>query len=130
MLSVKFRPSTWQETAVLKKRFVVLAIAALCLIPAGMLAAPALASAQSAVSDEYNGVDPNNGNGNDNDNGLLASNGGNDSGGGPTATVESNGGSLPFTGYPITPLVAFMLALLAAGAVIRLVSRSRTDSRS
>ena len=42
------------------------------------------------------------------------------SGGGPTAGAGGGtGGELPFTGYPLTPLLLILLLLLAAGLVIR-----------
>src|SRR5688572_9182974 len=35
----------------------------------------------------------------------------------------SGGGTLPFTGYPVTPLVLIALALLCAGLVVRWATR-------
>jgi hypothetical protein len=44
-------------------------------------------------------------------------------GGEPTATVgEKGGGGLPFTGYPLTPLVWIVIGLLVMGIGFRLVS--------
>ena len=40
-------------------------------------------------------------------------------GAGPTADLGDGTGELPFTGYPVTPLVLFLLALLAAGVILR-----------
>jgi hypothetical protein len=41
----------------------------------------------------------------------------------PSATVgEKGGGGLPFTGYPLTPLVWIVVGLLVAGIAVRLVS--------
>jgi hypothetical protein len=44
-------------------------------------------------------------------------------GGEPSATVgEKGGGGLPFTGYPLTPLVWIVVGLLVAGIAVRLVA--------
>ncbi len=55
---------------------------------------------------------------------------GNGVGVGPSAGDLGDGGKLPFTGYPITPLVAILLALIAAGAALRtyLYVRDRLSS--
>ena len=46
-----------------------------------------------------------------------------DGGGEPTATVaEKGGGSLPFTGYPLTPLLWIIIGLVVVGIGFRLVS--------
>jgi hypothetical protein len=45
--------------------------------------------------------------------------GGNGSVAAQTGSGSSAGGNLPFTGYPITPLVWIVLALLVAGALLR-----------
>ena len=37
----------------------------------------------------------------------------------PTANLGDGDGNLPFTGYPVTPLVLLLLALLAAGVATR-----------
>ena len=51
--------------------------------------------------------------------------------GGAAGTTGGNGGELPFTGYPLTPLLLLLLLLLAAGLAIRayLAVRGRMRSR-
>jgi hypothetical protein len=46
--------------------------------------------------------------------------------------VASAGGELPFTGYPLTPLVWLLLAVLVAGVCLRahLAVRERLRARS
>jgi hypothetical protein len=42
---------------------------------------------------------------------------------------EAGGGELPFTGYPLTPLILIVLALLAAGLIARAMSASAERRR-
>jgi hypothetical protein len=51
--------------------------------------------------------------------------------GGGGATADDTGGTLPFTGYPLTPLLLLLLVLLAAGLTIRayLAIRDRLRAR-
>ena len=42
---------------------------------------------------------------------------------------EAGGGELPFTGYPLTPLILIVLALLAAGLIARAMSVSADRRR-
>jgi hypothetical protein len=100
--------------------------ATLALVGAMLVAAPVV-SAQSAGGDQYNpggGVGPAGG----------ADNGPGDDGTGPTGgelqanpagTGESGGGELPFTGYPLTPLVLAVILLVALGLAFRLTSEWR-----
>jgi hypothetical protein len=50
----------------------------------------------------------------------------------PTANLGDGDGSLPFTGYPVTPLVLLLLGLLAAGAATRgfVAARDRRTASS
>ena len=52
-------------------------------------------------------------------------------GGGETNPSAGQGGQLPFTGYPVTPLILLLAALLAAGAMIRayIAARDRLLAR-
>jgi len=52
-------------------------------------------------------------------------------GNGPTANQGSASGELPFTGYPLTPLILLLLALLVIGLTIRtyLYARDRYRTR-
>jgi hypothetical protein len=101
------------------------AVSALLALLGAMLVAAPVVTAQTGAGDQYNpgGTGPTNGTGN-----------GPGEGAGPTAnqfqaspagTGESGGGELPFTGYPLTPLVWIILALIAAGLTFRLVSEAR-----
>jgi hypothetical protein len=100
-------------------------LAAIALIAGGIVVAPTAASAQSGASDQYGGVGPAGGSDQEGDQGQSQQPTGN-VGGGEAGTAESGGGSLPFTGYPLTPLFTLFLLLLAAGVVIRLVNSRRT----
>ncbi len=111
---------------------------------AGMLAAPAGAPAQSSFSTQYT---PNIGTAgsfatggsdkrSDGDPGAAGTNAGTTNAGttnagsaagttnaGRAAGNATGGGeSLPFTGYPLTPLVALTAALLAAGLTLRMLA--------
>jgi hypothetical protein len=57
--------------------------------------------------------------------------GGNPPGGGAAGPSGGAGGSLPFTGYPLTPLILLLLLLLAGGLLIRsyLAVRDRVRGR-
>jgi len=99
-------------------------LAALALVGAMLVAAPVV-NAQTGAGDQYNPG----GNGPDNGTGQ-----GPGEGAGPTAnefqaspagTGESGGGELPFTGYPLTPLVWVIIALVLAGLAARLASEAR-----
>jgi hypothetical protein len=91
--------------------------------------APVATAQQVAGSDQYQG-----GAGPTGGAGQGAGQDGPDGGaeaGGPSATVaESGGGSLPFTGYPITPLVLLVIALVAVGLALRLGSKARDRFRA
>jgi hypothetical protein len=53
-------------------------------------------------------------------------------GNGPTADSDGSdsGGSLPFTGYPLTPLLLLFVALLAAGLALRTATALRNRHRA
>jgi hypothetical protein len=102
---------------------------ATCLV-VGMLIAPAAANAQSSGYTEYapsvgtagstasgGGKSPNSGTAGANNSGVAGD-----------AVSGGNGKSLAFTGYPLTPLVALVAILLAAGFVLRVVM-PRLDRR-
>jgi hypothetical protein len=86
----------------------------------GLTAAPA--SAQSAACGQYSecggDVGPTGGAGDDDSGSEALVNLGGD-GSGPTGNLGDGDGSLPFTGYPMTPLILFVLALLATGLAMR-----------
>jgi hypothetical protein len=91
------------------------AVAALLLAMTGLMAVAQPASAQStAACTEYvqGGCGPGGGNGGDNPNGTGPASAGN-------TGNSHHGGQLPFTGYPLTPLVLLLLLLLLAGIVVR-----------
>jgi hypothetical protein len=125
---------------------------ALCALVAGIVIAPAAASAQSSAVDQYVPGQPNppgggqgpesgGGGGGDNNPGGGGGNGGGQgpAGGGgggngdegpaggeggpalsPSAgTGETDAGSLPFTGYPLTALLLIVLILLVGGVLVR-----------
>ena len=97
-------------------------LAILALAAGGIVVAPTAASAQAGAADEYSPTSPGNGSGgseNDGTGGAVDDNLG-------AGTAESDGGNLPFTGYPLTPLVTLFLLLLAAGLVIRLAGSRRS----
>jgi hypothetical protein len=94
----------------------------------GLLAAP-IASAAPAAADQYAPsptqqiTDP-----------ALGGNAPSD-GAGPGGPVfsepgQAGGGELPFTGYPLTPLILIILALLAAGLTARAVSANAERRRA
>jgi hypothetical protein len=64
----------------------------------------------------------------DNDTGVPSSDDDGDSEGLLASTSGGDGGSLPFTGYPLTSMVLVALALLLAGALLRagIALRERT----
>jgi hypothetical protein len=94
------------------------------LLGAGLLVALVLAIAAAPASaqgicDQYPnspgcGQGPGGGGGNNNDD-----ENGNDENVSPTANLGDGDGNLPFTGYPVTPLVLLLLALLATGLATR-----------
>jgi hypothetical protein len=92
-----------------------------------MLVAAPVASAQNAGGDQYNpgGVGPSGGA----DQGPGPGEGAGPSGGelaaSPAGTGESGGGELPFTGYPLTPLVLAVIILVAMGLAFRLAQEAR-----
>lgn len=90
-----------------------------------VVTAPVATAQQVAGSDQYQGgAGPTGGAGQDGPDGGTEA-------GGPSATVaESGGGSLPFTGYPITPLVLLVIALVAVGLALRLGSKARDRFRA
>jgi hypothetical protein len=47
-----------------------------------------------------------------------------------TGSGSAGGGELPFTGYPLTPLLAIVIALLVAGLLLRLAAKLRVASRA
>jgi hypothetical protein len=100
-------------------------LSAIALIAGGIVVAPTAASAQGGAADQYGGVGPAGGSGQDDGGqGSLPTGG---AGGTEAGTGETGGGSLPFTGYPLTPLAALFLLLLAAGVIIRVASAKRAD---
>ena len=97
----------------------------------GILALPAAALAQSSAADQYtpnigtagstNTGGPavnNNKGGSNGDNGLA----GTQDAGGVAGDAVSGSGTLPFTGYPLTPLILVIAILLAAGLAARAVA--------
>lgn len=100
--------------------------ATLALVGAMLVAAP-VASAQNAGADQYNpgGTGPAGGTGQ----GPGPGEGAGPTGGelvAPSAgTGEVGGGELPFTGYPLTPLVLVVIILIAIGLAFRLVQEAR-----
>lgn len=94
-------------------------LAILALAAGGIVVAPTAASAQAGAADEYSPTSPGNGSGGSENGGAVDDNLG-------AGTAESDGGNLPFTGYPMTPLVTLFLLLLAAGLVIRLAGSRRS----
>lgn len=101
------------------------ALVATCVVLGLILAVSAPSASAQAVNCQYNpgqcngnGNEPGDGNGNNpgNDNGS-----GNNSGANPaTGSVSgANNGTLPFTGYPLSPLVMVLLILLLAGLALR-----------
>ena len=86
-----------------------------------MLVAAPVVSAQNAGGDQYNpgGTGPAGGSG-------QGPGGEAGTGGGPSAGVgETGGGALPFTGYPLTPLVLAVILLVVLGLAFRLWSQAR-----
>jgi hypothetical protein len=100
-------------------------LAIVSLIAGGIVIAPSAASAQGGAVDQYSGAGPAGGSG---DHGPGDA--GTGSGGESAGTAESGGGSLPFTGYPLTPLAVVFLLLLAAGVAIRIAGSKRADVAS
>src|SRR4051794_30173829 len=102
-------------------------VSVVCLV-IGILALPAAALAQSSAADQYSpnigtagstatgGPNAKNKGGSNGDNGGLA--GAQDTGG-VAGDAASGGGTLPFTGYPLTPLIIVIAILLAAGLAAR-----------
>jgi hypothetical protein len=105
-------------------------VAALCALGALLIAAVAAdrASAEPAICSEYPGLtqceQPTTGGG-DTGGGLNPADGGGavsppiPGAGGPSAAGGGASGALPFTGYPLTPVILLFLALLVAGLAIR-----------
>jgi hypothetical protein len=104
---------------------------AICFM-AGMLVLPAAAIAQTSATTQYTpdvgtaGSTATGGTGNSPNNGTA---GANDSGGVAGQAQSGGGGSLPFTGYPLTSLVLLVAILLAAGLALRALM-PRLDRRS
>ena len=109
---------------------------ALCAVMAGIVTTPTVASAQVAAGDQYTpnppsgGEEPTGGGGGGGGQGPGGGGGGNGegaenpAGGGgdlsPAAgSAESDAGSLPFTGYPLTGVLLIALLLLMVGLVLR-----------
>ncbi len=114
------------------RRFLGPVAAAIALLAATfVLAIPGSAAAgQPAICAQYPDLpqceeDDAGGGGNENENDGDGD--GDDPVGGGGGTGNADGGDLPFTGYPLTPLLALLLALLVAGMAIRayLIVRDR-----
>lgn len=103
---------------------------AACLV-VGMLVLPAAASAQSSGTTQYTpdigtaGATATGGTGKNSPNSGTA---GANAAGGVAGQAQSGGGTLPFTGYPLTLLVALVAILLAAGLALRVMA-PRLDRR-
>ena len=102
-------------------RYLVLALLAALAAFAATALAPGSASAQSAFCQQYPNdpscLDEGGGGGDDDDDDDDAV------GVGPGAGVATGtgdpSGNLPFTGYPLSPLILLLLALLAIGLTVR-----------
>jgi hypothetical protein len=117
-------------------------VATLCALVALAIAAVAAdrASAEPAICSEYPGLSqceqPTTGGG-DTGGGVNPADGGGavspiPGAGGPSAAGGGARGALPFTGYPLTPVILLLLALLVAGLAIRgyVALRERTQARA
>ena len=97
-----------------------------------MLVAPAATNAQSSGTTQYTpdlgtaGVTASSGAGTKSPGNGTA--GANAAGGVAGQAQSGGGGTLPFTGYPLTLLVALVAILLAAGLVLRVMA-PRLDRR-
>jgi hypothetical protein len=104
----------------------------------GILVVPASALGQAAADQYIPSAEPNGVGGGGGGGGDVGRGGGRDAGPGaaslgtegagvPAAGAEAvsgsaGGGDLPFTGYPVTPFVVVLAALLAAGLLVRLTA--------
>jgi hypothetical protein len=107
-----------------KRLFVV--PATLALMGAMLVAAPVV-NAQNAGGDQYSpggGVGPAGGSGTG-PGGEGTGPAGGELQANPAGTGESGGGELPFTGYPLTPLVLAVILLVVLGLAFRLTSEAR-----
>jgi hypothetical protein len=118
-------------------------VAALCALAAMAIAAVAAdrASAEPAICSEYPGLSqceqPATGGGDTGGGPNPADGGGAQSpipgaGGASAAAGGGASGALPFTGYPLTPAILLLLALLVAGLAIRgyVALRERTPAQA
>ncbi|GEM_PF-3077918 len=93
-----------------------LALAGMLLAVSASSPLAAKAHAQAAACPQYN---PNCGGGHKPPGGQGNQGGGALPSGGAAGPVGGQGGELPFTGYPLTPLILLLLILLAAGLGLR-----------
>lgn len=96
-----------------------------------VVAAPVATAQQPPGSDQYQPGPPPGPSPDDTGGGPDGTGGGPAAGGGPSATVaESGGANLPFTGYPLTPLVLLLLAVLVTGLALRVAAKARERHRA
>jgi hypothetical protein len=94
-------------------------LSALCVALVAILVAAPAAFGQSAGGQYDPSLDPG---------GIVQGSTGNGNAGQNNAE-ESNGGAVPFTGYPLTPLIAIVGMLFVGGLAIRLIAPSADRKR-